>query len=93
MTTVEFITALFYEVDEQMCAVPKHPDAHLWPSEVITLGLLHALQQEGVCVTLEAARRLSPYLNGHLKRFGQYGLDMTIQPEPLELKTLFGMRA
>src|SRR5438128_12002592 len=42
MTTVEFITALFYEVDEQMRAMPKHPDAHLWPSKVVTLGLLHA---------------------------------------------------
>ena len=25
MSTVEFITALFYEVDEQMRATPKHP--------------------------------------------------------------------
>ena len=39
MTTVEFITALFYEVDEQLRAIPKHPKAHLWPSEVVTLGL------------------------------------------------------
>ena len=29
MTTVEFITALFYEVDEQLGAIPKHPEAHL----------------------------------------------------------------
>ena len=29
MTTVEFITALFYEVDEQMRAISKHPEAHL----------------------------------------------------------------
>jgi hypothetical protein len=43
MTTVDFITALFYEVDEQIGAIPKHPEAHLWPSEVVTLGLLHAL--------------------------------------------------
>ena len=28
MMTVEFITALFYEVDEQLRAVPKHPEAH-----------------------------------------------------------------
>ena len=34
------------------------------------------MQQEGVCVTPEATSRLSPYLNGHLKRFGQYVLDM-----------------
>ena len=38
MITMEFITALFYEVDEQLRAIPKHPEAHLWPSEVVTLG-------------------------------------------------------
>ncbi len=43
----EFITALFYEVDEQMRAMPKHPEARLWPSEVVTLGLLHALKGVG----------------------------------------------
>src|SRR5215831_12603814 len=46
-TTIEFITALFYEVDEQMGAITKHPEAHLWPSEVVTLGLLHALKGVG----------------------------------------------
>jgi len=46
-TTVEFITALFCEVDEQLGAIPKHPEAHLWPSEVVTLGLLHALKGVG----------------------------------------------
>src|SRR5438105_4277114 len=47
MITVEFITALFYEVDEQLRAIPKHPEARLWPSEVVTLGLLHALKGGG----------------------------------------------
>src|SRR5499433_4102907 len=47
MITIEFITALFYEVDEQLGAIPKHPKAHLWPSEVVTLGLLHALKGGG----------------------------------------------
>jgi hypothetical protein len=47
MTTVDFITALFSEVDEPMGAIPKHPEAHLWPSEVVTLGLLHALKGGG----------------------------------------------
>ena len=37
MTTVDFITALFYEIDEQLGAIPKHPEAHLWPSEIVTL--------------------------------------------------------
>jgi len=39
MTTVDLITALFYEVDEQLHAIPKHPEARLWPREVVTLGL------------------------------------------------------
>ncbi len=47
MSTMDFITALFYEVDEQLRAIPKHPEAHLWPSEVVTLGLLHALKGVG----------------------------------------------
>src|SRR2546430_1131270 len=47
MSTVEFITVLFFEVDEQLRAIPKHPRGHLWPSEVGTLGLLHALKGVG----------------------------------------------
>ena len=39
--------ALFSEVDEQLGAIPTHPEAHLWPSEVVTLGLLHALKGVG----------------------------------------------
>jgi hypothetical protein len=48
MITLDFITALFYEVDEQLRAIPKHPEAHLWPSEVVTLGLV------------ELSRRVTP---------------------------------
>src|SRR5256884_8691247 len=47
MSTLDFITALFSEVDEQLRAIPKHPQAILWPSEVVTLGLLHALKGVG----------------------------------------------
>jgi hypothetical protein len=47
MSPLEFITALFYHVDEHMRVVPKHPDAYLWSSEVVTLGLLHALKGVG----------------------------------------------
>jgi hypothetical protein len=38
-TTIEFITALFCQVDDHLPAIPKHPEAHLWPSEVLTLVL------------------------------------------------------
>jgi hypothetical protein len=47
MTTWDVISALFSHVDEQLHALPKHPEAHLWPSEVVTLGRLHALKGVG----------------------------------------------
>src|SRR5713226_5976244 len=47
MITIDFITALFCQVDDHLSGLPKHPDAHLWPSEVVTLGLLHALKGVG----------------------------------------------
>src|SRR5437870_11800389 len=46
-TTIDFITALFCQVDDHLSGLPKHPDARLWPSEVVTLGLLHALKGGG----------------------------------------------
>jgi hypothetical protein len=47
MITLDFITALFDEIDEQIGAIPTHPEAHRWPSAVVTLGLLHALKGVG----------------------------------------------
>src|SRR6266567_2483310 len=46
-TTIDFITALFCQVDDHLAGLPKHPDARLWPSEIVTLGLLHALKGVG----------------------------------------------
>src|SRR5499433_1030578 len=46
-TTIELITALCCQVDDQLAGLPKHPEARLWPSEVVTLGLLHALKGGG----------------------------------------------
>jgi hypothetical protein len=47
MTTEELITALFYEVDAQRRTISTHPEAHLWPREGGTLGLLHARKGVG----------------------------------------------
>lgn len=47
MTTVAFITDLLCRIDDQMPGVPKHSQAKLWPSEIITLGILHALKGVG----------------------------------------------
>jgi len=47
MTTIEFITILFCRVDDAMVGVPKHSQSKLWPSEIVTLGLLFALKGVG----------------------------------------------
>jgi hypothetical protein len=44
MITIDFITELFCRVDDQMRNIHKHSQAVLWPSEIVTLGLLHALK-------------------------------------------------
>jgi hypothetical protein len=47
MSTVDFIIDLFCRVDEAMLDVPKHPQAKLYPSEIVTLALLFALKGVG----------------------------------------------
>ena len=68
-TTIDCITALFCQVDDHLSGLPKHPEARLWPSEVGTLGLLHAL-------TSWPARRtrpLAPRGGGLLKQHNDRG--------------------
>ena len=47
MSTVDFIIALFCRVDEVIGDVPKHSQANLYPSEVVTMALLFALKGVG----------------------------------------------
>jgi hypothetical protein len=47
MTTEDFITELFCLVDDKMGDTRKHAQARLYPSEVVTLGLLFALKGVG----------------------------------------------
>jgi hypothetical protein len=47
MTTEDFISELFYRVDEVMKDSHKHPLANFWPSEIVTLGILLALKGVG----------------------------------------------
>ena len=47
MTTMDVIIALCCQVDDHMPGLPKPPQATLWPSEVVTWGILHALKGVG----------------------------------------------
>lgn len=47
MPITDFIIELFCQLDDAMRDVPKHPQAHLYPSELVTLGILFALKGVG----------------------------------------------
>ena len=49
---------------------------------------LNIMTLEGYQLTPKLVERLSPYMTEHIKRFGQYILDMDAAPEPLELPKL-----
>jgi TnpA family transposase len=51
-------------------------------------GVLNDMAAEGWSLTKDLVGRLSPYMREHLRRFGQYALDMDDQPPPLEPKAL-----
>jgi hypothetical protein len=60
-TTIEFITALFYEVDEQMGVIPKHPEAGI----VKLLGMIvspgNSRRFPGAMSTDPTLRQPAPY--------------------------------
>ncbi len=47
MTTEDFIIELFCRIDDAMKGIEKHNQAVLYPSEVVTLGILFALKGVG----------------------------------------------
>jgi hypothetical protein len=44
VATEDFVISLFCLVDDRLGCRRKHPQAHLWPSELVTIGLLFALK-------------------------------------------------
>ncbi len=47
MTTMDFITELFCRIDDTLVDVSKHPQAVLYPSEVVTIAFLFAIKGVG----------------------------------------------
>ncbi len=62
MSTDDIIIGLYVRVDTVMHDVPKHPDAQLYPSELVTLGLLFALKGDG-------PRRFYRWLTANYRRW------------------------
>ena len=45
---------------------------------------LHKMRKEGMRMDADTLARLSPYLTGHVNRFGEYRLDLNRQPLPID---------
>jgi hypothetical protein len=58
----DFIVDLFCRIDDAMKDTPKHSQAKLFPSEIVTLGLLFALKGRG-------GRAFDRWAKGNLKGF------------------------
>ena len=51
--------------------------------------VLAQLAQQGYLITPQMIAHLSPYPTQHIKRFGDYVLDMEAKPEPLQPNKVF----
>jgi len=47
--------------------------------------VIYGVKQEGYEITKEDASRLSPYMTEHLKRFGDFIIDLEKLPENVEM--------
>jgi len=56
MTTEDIIIQIFYAVDHAMLKVRKVPQAKLYPSEVVTIGILFALKRRTLSGLLPLAK-------------------------------------
>lgn len=91
MTTEDFIITLFCHVDDRMKDVRKHRQALLWPSELVTIGLLFALKggsfrafyrwlkrdYESLFVKLPERTRLLRLLKTHQALCNRFLADLT----------------
>ena len=41
------------------------------------------MNEEGIVVTMDDIKAMSPYMTSHIKRFGEYIIDLDEVPEPI----------
>jgi hypothetical protein len=94
LCTEDFIIELFCRVDAAMDQ-PKHPQARLWPSEVVTLALLFVLKGTGERAFYRWASRdlrgLFPGLPERTRLFRLFAVHAAWADRFLAQPTLFGV--
>lgn len=95
MRTEEFMIDMFCRVDDKMGDVPKHPQASLYPSEVVTLALLFVLKGKGTRAFYRWIRRdyrhLFPKLPHRTRLFRLFAAHHEWSDRLLAQPTIFGV--
>ena len=89
LTWQEFDSIKSYLGPEQIKYLNLVANSVMLQNVVDITDALSELAAEGHPVTKVLVSRLSPYMTGHIKRFGEYVLDMNEKPRPLEPEKLF----
>jgi hypothetical protein len=93
--TEEFIIALFCRVDTVTADISKHPQAQLWPSELITLAIIYALKGRGERAFYRWAQRdlrpLFPNMPERTRLFRLFAKHRDWTNRFLAQPTLFGV--
>ncbi len=101
MPTDEIIIRLFCRVDTQLGVVNKHSDAHLYVSEIVTIGLLFALKggrfrafyrwldknYRAFCPALPERSRLARLL----RDYAEHALDFLADPTFFTVADTYGI--
>jgi TnpA family transposase len=75
------------DAEEQEKAITSNDvvaNAVIFQNVVDQTAILRALMDEGDPVAREDLAALSPYVTGHIKRFGAYVIDLEAAPQPLD---------
>ena len=66
-------------------------DAAAFQNVIDQTRIIDSLIREGFEIKAEDLKALSPYLTKHIKRFGDYVVDMSQIPPPLEIEYTFSL--
>lgn len=95
MNTEALICTMFCKIDDKMKGIPKHAQASLFPSEIVTLGCLFALKGKGTRAfyrwVRDNYRHLFPKLPHRTRLFRLFATHRDWSARLLADPTVFGV--
>jgi TnpA family transposase len=68
-------------------------NALIYQNVIDQTRIIKTLMREGFYVAREELKTLSPYLTKHIKRFGDYVVDLSAVPPPLDIEYTFTLES